>query len=65
MKIMVNGRLEDISACSLLDFMEAKGLSAGGAVVEYNERIVKKADWGTIRLKENDSLEVLRFVGGG
>jgi sulfur carrier protein len=65
MKIVVNGSPEDIPPCSLLAFIEAKGLAAGGAVVEYNEHIVKKADWGRIRLRENDRLEVMRFVGGG
>jgi sulfur carrier protein len=65
MRITVNGCEEDISPCSLLAFIEAKGLAASGAVVEYNERIVRRADWNRIQLRENDRLEVLRFVGGG
>lgn len=65
MRITVNGNPEEILPCSILAFVQSKGLSGDGVVVEHNYHIVKKDAWGTIQLKENDNLEVLNFVGGG
>ncbi|MDX9786375.1 MAG: sulfur carrier protein ThiS [Desulfobacterales bacterium] len=65
MRVTVNGSPEDITPCSLLAFIQLKGLSGKGLVVEHNYRIIKKDDWDTVWLEENDNLEVLSFVGGG
>ncbi|MFO7154969.1 MAG: sulfur carrier protein ThiS [Caldicoprobacter oshimai] len=34
-------------------------------MVEHNYRIVRSEEWQNIVLKENDNLEILKFVGGG
>jgi thiamine biosynthesis protein ThiS len=34
-------------------------------VVEHNLNITSKADWQKIALKEDDSIEIVSFVGGG
>ncbi|MCX8131738.1 MAG: sulfur carrier protein ThiS [Clostridia bacterium] len=66
MNITVNGKCEEIQeTLKLLDFLEAKGLDPKKVVVEYNNEIIKREDWGSVWLKDNDKLEVLRFVGGG
>lgn len=65
MRIMVNGNPEKILPCSILDFVNSKGLSKAGLVVEHNYHIVKMDQWETIQLKEDDNLEILSFVGGG
>lgn len=65
MKITVNGSAEDITPCSLASFIERKGLSEKGVVVEHNYRIIKRGDWESVWLNDNDNLELLSFVGGG
>ncbi|MFT9496593.1 sulfur carrier protein ThiS [Anaerosolibacter sp.] len=66
MEIVVNGKREFIDqSVSILEYLSLKGLDPNRAVVEYNYHVVKKEEWGNIILKENDQLEVLRFVGGG
>ncbi|EGO63385.1 sulfur carrier protein ThiS [Acetonema longum] len=66
MLIRVNGRQEEaIAGMTLLEYLRNKGLDPGQAVVEYNQQVVERDQWGSIGLKENDQLEVLRFVGGG
>ena len=65
MKITVNGNSETIDACSIADYLAGKGLTGDGVVVEHNYNIVKRAEWPTVQLCENDNLEVLSFVGGG
>lgn len=65
MRIMVNGRAEDINRCSILEYLKRKEIRPESVVVEHNRTIVKKERWENIRLKENDNLEILGFVGGG
>lgn len=66
MKIKVNGQIETVKEnITILDFVESKELNPENVVVEYNLNIVKSEQWSQTILKENDSLEVLSFVGGG
>ena len=66
MKITLNGR-EEISSrgMTLADLISSKGINPETVIVEYNCQLIKKEAWGGIVLKENDRLEILRFVGGG
>lgn len=50
---------------TLLELLQQKGINPETVVVEYNYDIVKREKWAQIILKENDNLEVIRFVGGG
>ena len=65
MDIFVNGKQETSPPCSIAELVARKGLLTDGLVVELNQRIVKHEQWQTIRLKENDAIELLSFVGGG
>ena len=64
--LTVNGNKQEMAApCSLASFLKEKGLEPASVIVEYNGELVKEEHWNEIVLKENDCLEVLRFVGGG
>jgi sulfur carrier protein len=66
MVIKINGKIEKVEkALDLSELILEKGLSADRIVVEHNFRIILKEDLGGIRLKENDSIEIVSFVGGG
>lgn len=66
MQIVLNGKkVEAEDGASLTELLRMKGLEPDRVVVEVNFEIAKKEDWDKIVLKENDNLEVLRFVGGG
>lgn len=66
MIIVVNGKETDIpSGMSLLEFLDARGMSPDTLVVERNQEIVPGSAFGETRLVEGDRLEILRFVGGG
>ncbi len=66
MKITVNGeeRLVE-TGVSLGTFLKDNHLDENSVVVEINKEIAVKEDFHTITFKENDSLEILQFVGGG
>lgn len=66
MTIVVNGQVIEVPAAlplpALLDHL---GMHAERVVVERNEAIVSRCDYGTAVLAAGDRLEILGFVGGG
>lgn len=66
MTITVNGKKEELPGpITILDFLVQKNLNPDKVVVELNLDIISKDTLKDVMLKENDTLEVLRFVGGG
>ncbi len=66
MKIMVNGKEETLSASlDMESFLRARGIDLKGIVVELNREIIPQEDWPKTVIGENDTLEILRFMGGG
>jgi len=64
--ITVNGKKEIIEeGATVAGLIALKGLNPDTIIVEYNHDLIKKGEWSDIALKENDRLEILRFVGGG
>jgi len=66
MNIVVNGELkefqDDITLSSLIDILNIKVKVMAAAV---NMEVVKKDDWESKTLKDEDKIELLHFVGGG
>lgn len=66
MFVFINGKREEFTeSISIGAFLVRKKLDFDFVVVEHNRRIINKEDYYKFVLKESDSLEVLRFVGGG
>lgn len=65
MRLKVNGELIECSAGTVAALLEELGVSAPAVAVEVNLAIVKKKDFGTFALKEDDQVEIVNFVGGG
>ncbi|MFZ3171320.1 MAG: sulfur carrier protein ThiS [Carboxydocellales bacterium] len=66
MLIKVNGKeLSLEQEISLLEFLISRQIDPRLAIIEHNEQILKNEDWANVIIKENDTLEVLRFIGGG
>ena len=66
MEITLNGKKVMINeGLNLMELVLSKQLEPERVVVEYNGKIINREDWRGITLKENDNLELLRFVGGG
>jgi sulfur carrier protein len=47
------------------DLLRSSELDPAKVVVEVNLQIVKRNVFDTCQLHDNDSVEILRFVGGG
>ena len=49
----------------LSEFLAAQQFDSRVVAVERNGEIVPRAEYGSIRLSDADTLEIVRFVGGG
>jgi thiamine biosynthesis protein ThiS len=62
----VNGELVSVpEGSTLAAFLTDSRFNLDRIAVERNGAIVPKRDYETTRLKAEDSLEIVRFVGGG
>jgi len=65
-KVIINGKEENFDkGATIKDILAARGLVPESVIVEYNKELIDRNKWGQIQLKENDMIELLRFVGGG
>ncbi|MBU0479776.1 MAG: sulfur carrier protein ThiS [Proteobacteria bacterium] len=66
MKIQCNGKDTIIDeGVSIEKLLLELALNPDTVVVECNERIILREDYGSHILVEGDELELIRFVGGG
>jgi len=66
MNIKLNGKEVSFKlGATLYDLLIEKGFLLERVIVEHNLRIVPKEEWHRVIIAQNDSLEVLSFVGGG
>ena len=66
MDIQLNGQTTAVAAgITIGDLIRGKDLDPATVVVEHNLTIVSTDEVDRITLKQNDALEILRFVGGG
>jgi thiamine biosynthesis protein ThiS len=66
MKVFVNGEQKDVeTAISLAELITQLDLPAPRVAVELNRDVVRRSDWGSTMLKDEDRIEIVHFVGGG
>ena len=61
----VNGKTEAFSGLTVAEIVEKFGYNKARVAVELNGNIVPKAKYAETVVKENDTLEIVSFVGGG
>lgn len=66
MKVKINGKDVSIDATKTLEeLILGKGLHPEKIVIEHNLRIVPKEEWNKTALSDDDTVEIVSFVGGG
>lgn len=63
--VKVNGEMMDMDGKTVAQLLETMDTSSQRVAVELNMDIVPRASYGETVLKDGDSVEVVRFVGGG
>ncbi|WP_346934774.1 sulfur carrier protein ThiS [Clostridium sp.] len=62
----VNGKNMDMDQITTISSLLNKlGINEEKVVVELNKEIVIKEEYSKINLQEDDTIEVISFVGGG
>ena len=64
--VTVNGeRREAPAGATVLSLLVSLELDPAHVVVEHNGEILRREDFSAAPLAEDDTLEIIRFVGGG
>ena len=64
--VEVNGETREAPAgTNAVGLLEQLGLNTGRVAIEYNFKILPRAQWESTRLAVGDRLEIVQFVGGG
>ena len=65
-KITVNGKISRIKDdLSLLSYVKKLKIPIKKVAVELNEEIIDKNKLSKFKLKNNDKIEIVHFIGGG
>ena len=65
-KIKVNGKNRSISETyKLSDLIKDLKIPMKKVAIELNEEIIDKKNVNKIKLKQNDKIEIVHFIGGG
>jgi len=66
MRVKVNGKERAVDNDAALDkLILESGIDAKGIVVEHNLNIIPREGWSGVTLKDGDTVEMIKFVGGG
>jgi sulfur carrier protein len=66
MKLKVNGEfIENVKAETVRELLDELKIDSGRVAVELNLSIIKKSDYESTRLNDEDTVEIVNFVGGG
>lgn len=63
--VKINGLELDVAGMTLSAYLETTDYDSKRIAVEKNGEIVPKALYGQTVLQENDTVEIVSFVGGG
>ena len=65
-KIKINGKFSNISEnLSLSIFLKQRKIPLKKVAIELNQEIIDKNKTTKIKLKKNDKIEIVHFIGGG
>ena len=65
-KIKVNGKVKTVlNNSKLSDFLNKLNLPLKKVAIELNHEIIDKKRTSNIKLKKDDKIEIVHFIGGG
>ena len=63
--VKINGQPVEAAGKTVAQIVTEQGLNVQRVAVELNGDIVKRSDFDKVIVKEDDSMEIVNFVGGG
>ena len=65
-KIKVNGKVKTVlNNSKLSDLLKNLNIPIKKVAIELNQEIIDKKKTSNIKLKKNDKIEIVHFIGGG
>jgi thiamine biosynthesis protein ThiS len=65
-KIKVNGKVKTVlNNSKLSDLLKNLNIPLKKVAIELNQEIIEKKRSNNIKLKKNDKIEIVHFIGGG
>jgi sulfur carrier protein len=66
MRLTINGSPSELpDGTRIGGILDHYNVNTDGVVVALNSRILKRAEWEETSLQNDDTLELISFVGGG
>lgn len=66
MRLTINGEAHTVPAeTTIAKLIEHLKLRPERLAVEVNRQIIRRTNWAETTLREDDSVEIVHFVGGG
>ena len=65
MRIKINGEEYSTEKDTVTELLREMDIVPERVAVEVNFAVIKRSAFGTFRLKDGDSVEIVYFVGGG
>jgi thiamine biosynthesis protein ThiS len=66
LRVYVNGEARELSTpISLAELINQLDLPAARIAVELNRAVIRRNEWNTTMLGDEDRIEIVHFVGGG
>lgn len=66
LRIQINGEPREVKGdISLPELVASLNLKAEQVAIELNQKVVRRAQWGSTTLHADDKVEIVHFVGGG
>ena len=66
MRIQINGEPREITdETTLAQLVSLLELKPEQIAIELNRTVVRRAEWSNAMLREDDTVEIVHFVGGG
>ncbi len=60
--VKINGKDENAAGVTVADYLEQNNYNAAAVVVERNEDILPKSEYGTTAFADGDSIEIVCFM---
>jgi thiamine biosynthesis protein ThiS len=66
MQVTINGEKRAFDeSFTISELLEKLEMPNERIAVELNKEIVRKKDWETVSVRDEDKIEIVHFVGGG
>jgi len=65
MRVIINGKTEEVSGGTVLELLKTKEVEPRMVAVELNAKLLERDELGTTVVQEGDTIEFLFYMGGG